>query len=348
MVNRNHDYTLKVAQETLERIKALGLPADPAGFELWYTYVTGTNEPLNRSINAIIEEKGSLALEELERIQEEFAGDLRTAFTIGNASTKISSEVDHIVELLSMLILSTARGREDFAKASKRLESTSDRDALRAISDTLVESLRAIELQHAALERQLVDAKAQVEAANRALAMATTQANLDPVTGIANRRAFDVALDRTTERARSGKAFCLLMIDIDHFKVFNDRYGHLMGDTVLRLIGAMLRQSIRESDIAARYGGEEFAAILFDTDLTAAASVAEKIRTNIMGRQLKKRSTGETLGTITVSIGIAQYRCGDRSRSIVERADARLYDAKHSGRNCTKYEEGAKILARAG
>jgi diguanylate cyclase len=349
MVSRDHNYTFEIAQETLERIKALGLPADPASFELWYTYVTRVNEPLNRCINTIIQEKGSLSLEELERIETNFAPDLQASSAIGNASTKISCEVDHVIELLSELILSTAQGREDCAKASRKLVSASDRDAVRAISDTLVESLRSIELQHTALERQLVHAKAQVNAAIHALAMVTAQANLDSVTGIANRRAFDVALDRTVERARSGTtSFCLLMIDIDHFKAFNDHYGHLMGDTVLRLIGAMLRQSIRESDFAARYGGEEFAVILSDADSAAAVSVAEKIRTKIMGRQLKKRSTGETLGTITVSIGIAQYRSGDESRTIVERADARLYDAKHSGRNCTRYEADLEPLSRAG
>ena len=139
MSSRDHDYTLKIAQETLERIEALGLPADPAAFELWYTYVTGVNEPLNRCINTIIEEKGSLSIDQLERIQEDFASPSRLYSTAGQATTKISAEIDQIVGMLSELILSTARGREDCAKASSKLETAEDRDAVRAISDTLIE-----------------------------------------------------------------------------------------------------------------------------------------------------------------------------------------------------------------
>jgi diguanylate cyclase len=350
MTGRNHDYTFKIAEETLDRIKALGLPADPAGFELWYTYVTGANEPLNRCINAAIEERGTLSIEECEKIQEAFAPHSRMSSAVGHVSTKVSAEIDHIVEMLSELILSTAQGRQDCIKASRKLENEADRDTICAISDTLIESLRVIELQHAALEQQLIASKAEVEAANHALAMVTAQANMDSVTGLANRRGFDAALQRAAERTGTDGAapFCLLMIDIDHFKLFNDRLGHLMGDTVLRLISAMLRQSVKADDFVARYGGEEFAIILPDADFQGAVAIAEQIRLKIMSRELKKRSTGEALGKITVSIGIAAFRPGDRARSVVERADAQLYDAKHSGRNCTRCEPAVAPLAQVG
>jgi diguanylate cyclase len=349
MSSRDHDYTLKIAHETLERIKALSLPADPAAFELWYTYVTGVNEPLNRCINTIVEEKGSLSIDELDKIQEDFISHSRLCATAGQVTTKISGEIDQIVGMLSELILSTAQGREDCAKASSRLDAAEDREAVRAISDTLIESLRTIEVQHAALERQLIASREEVQAANHALAKVTAQANLDSVTGLANRRGFDAALERAAARAHSGKpSFSLLLIDIDHFKQFNDRFGHLMGDTVLRLISVALRQSIKEHDFAARYGGEEFAIILSDMDLPGAVAFAEKIRTRIMSRELKKRSTGANLGTITVSIGAATYRPGDRARNIVERADAWLYEAKNAGRNCTRYENFEETAAQVG
>ncbi len=349
MSSRDHDYTLKIAQETLERIRALSLPADPAAFELWYTYVTGVNEPLNRCINTIIEEKGSLSIDELEKIQEDYVSHSQLCSTAGQVTTKVSAEIDHIVGMLSELILSTAQGREDCAKASSRLESAEDREAVRAISDTLIESLRTIEVQHAALERQLIASRAEVEAANHALAKVTAQANMDSVTGLANRRGFDAALEKAAARAHAGKTpFSLLLIDIDHFKHFNDRFGHLMGDTVLRLISVSLRQSIKGLDFAARYGGEEFAIILSDIELPGAVAFAEQIRTKIMSRELKKRSTGANLGTITVSIGAATYRSGDRARNVVERADAWLYEAKNAGRNCTRYENFEGTAAQAG
>ncbi len=347
MTGRDHDYTYKIAQEALDRIKALRLPADPAAFELWYTYVTGIDETLNRSLNNVFRDKGAISFDEFERIQADFAPHSRMTSTIGQTSTKVSAEVDRVVEMLSELILSTAQGRHDCVKASRKLEADADRDAVRAISDTLIESLRAIELNYDALERQLTASKAEVEAARGELAKVTAQANLDSVTGLANRRGFDAALEKSIERAREGDlSLSLMMIDIDNFKLFNDRFGHLMGDTVLRLISAMLRQSVREHDFVARYGGEEFAVILPNLDLQGAAAIAEQIRVKIMSRGLKKRSSGEVLGTITVSIGIATLCHGDRLRDIVERADARLYDAKHAGRNCIRHEAAAAPLAR--
>jgi diguanylate cyclase len=348
MSSRNHDYTFNIAQETLDRIKALALPADPASFELWYTYVTGINQPLNRHINTLLETKGSISVDELEDLQKEFVSHSQIFANVGRVSTKITAEVDQIVSMLSELILSTAQGREDCAKMASVLDNCTTVEAVRAISDTLIDTLRAIELQHAALEKQLFASRAELDAANHALAKVTAQANLDSVTGLANRRGFDAALERAMEGAESGKTFSLLMIDIDHFKLFNDRFGHLMGDTVLRLISVALRQSVKKEDFAARYGGEEFAIILFSGDLSDAVALAEDIRTKIMSRELKKRSTGANLGVMTVSIGVAAYRPGDRARSLLERADALLYEAKHSGRNCTRYETTAKALAEAG
>jgi len=350
MPGTNHEYTIKIAEEALQRIKVLGSSADPVGYELWYTYVTGVNEHLNRRINSIIEAGGAISSEQLNQIRDEFLAESKLSSAVGNVSTKISGEIDQVVGLLSELILSTAQGRQDCTAASGKLENCTDPDAVRAISDALTESLRAIELQHAALEKRFMAARAELDAANDALAKVTTQANVDSITGLANRRGFDAVLERAAGLAKSGKAsFSLLMIDIDNFKLFNDRFGHLMGDTVLRLISVVLRQSVTEQDFAARYGGEEFAIILSGADLRTAVTVAEQIRAKIKSRELKKRSTGETLGAITVSIGVTTYRSGDHARSVVERADAWLYEAKHSGRNCTRYEASSLTeLAIAG
>jgi diguanylate cyclase len=303
---------------------------------------------LNRRINDIIKERGGLLAEEADEIRDEFLPQSNMSSAVQHASTKISGEIDQIVGLLSELILSTAQGRNDFASTSSKLDNCTDAAAVRAISDALIEALQAVEQQHAVLEKQFIAAKSELEATNHALAKVTAQANSDSVTGLVNRRGFDIALERAAGLARSGKmSFSLLMIDIDNFKLFNDRFGYLMGDTVLRLISAVLRQSITEQDVAARYGGEEFAILLSGVGLPTAVTIAENIRTKIMSRELKNRSTGEHLGAITVSIGATAYKLGDHARSIVERGDARLYEAKRSGRNCTKHDGAAEALAEA-
>ena len=340
MSNREHDYTVKIAERALESIKTLGVPADPSGFELWYTYATGRDEKLNRRINRLIEDKGRLTVDDQDKICDEFLQTTRVESAVEEAGSKVSHEVDNVVKLLGELILSTARGRGDVADAKSQLANSRDEEAVRAISDALINSLRAIELHHTALEERLIASKREIEAAQQALATATAEANLDVVTGLATRRRFNSMLEQATEASNnSGEPLSLLMIDIDHFKKFNDRFGHLMGDSVLRLIGVTLKQSIKGQDTAARYGGEEFAVILPQTSLEGAAELAEQIRRRIIGRELKQRFTGESLGGITVSIGIATYRRGERPLTMIDRADAGLYQAKRAGRNCIRTED---------
>ncbi len=123
------------------------------------------------------------------------------------------------------------------------------------------------------------------------------------------------------------------MFDIDHFKSFNDNYGHLTGDQVLRLVGTSLKQIIKGEEIAARYGGEEFVVVLPATPLLKALSIADHIRRMVMGKELKKKSTGEMLGRVTISVGASLLRAEDDVDSLIERADACLYAAKRNGRN---------------
>jgi diguanylate cyclase len=128
------------------------------------------------------------------------------------------------------------------------------------------------------------------------------------------------------------------MTDIDHFKKFNDSFGHQTGDQVLRLVALAVKQNVKGQDIACRYGGEEFGVILPRTNLRQAVVVADHIRQSVMSKELVKRSTGENLGRITISIGVSCWRRGDNQQSIIERADASLYAAKRGGRNLVRCE----------
>lgn len=159
---------------------------------------------------------------------------------------------------------------------------------------------------------------------------------IDGLTGIANRRHFDVALERELRRAQRGDgALALLLVDIDSFKAYNDHFGHQQGDsclsTVAQAVSALLR---RPADLAARYGGEEFAAILPDTTLEQALSVADTIRAHIAGLDLEQ-APAAVHRQVTLSIGVAAY---DRTRlnepaALIEAADKALYAAKRGGRN---------------
>jgi diguanylate cyclase (GGDEF)-like protein/PAS domain S-box-containing protein len=148
-------------------------------------------------------------------------------------------------------------------------------------------------------------------------------AHRDGLTGLWNRRAFDEALEREWQRTLDGSGISLLLLDIDHFKAFNDRHGHPVGDECLRSVSAAVNGVVRAGDVVARYGGEEIAVILPDTSIEDAVELAERIRSAI-----------ERSGVVTASIGVAAASGGhDSPENIVHAADSAMYQAKAAGRN---------------
>jgi len=213
--------------------------------------------------------------------------------------------------------------------------------AVRLFRDTAVEAERReadlrLSRQHIENARAELEQKArELEQANRKLEELSVT---DFLTGLANRRRFDEALAAEWARAqRTGYPVTLTMIDVDHFKNFNDRYGHQAGDDCLRTIAATLKANTgRAGDLIARYGGEEFCIISACTDVDGANALAERIRKEVQALALQNE--GSPLGIVTISLGIAVGLPGrtESEKALVQAADMALYDAKASGRNCTR------------
>jgi diguanylate cyclase (GGDEF)-like protein/PAS domain S-box-containing protein len=190
--------------------------------------------------------------------------------------------------------------------------------------------------------RDISSRKVAEDELNKALNVAESLANIDALTGVANRRSFDEFLEDEWLRAiRARTPTSLLMIDVDHFKRYNDSYGHVSGDHCLRLIAETIASSIhRSTDLLARYGGEEFAVVLPSTDGGGAQAIAEQIRMALEQRQIPHE--GNLRGVVTVSIGCATHTPTLRSlpTQLVEIADEALYRAKSAGRDCIALQEG--------
>jgi diguanylate cyclase len=168
----------------------------------------------------------------------------------------------------------------------------------------------------------------------RRLTRSQIESKTDALTGIANRKHFDEALRAAINHAATTKEpLCLVLVDIDFFKKFNDTHGHLIGDQVLRLVARELSEHTKERDTVARYGGEEFVFILPNATGDQAASVVERLRTSIQLRSLVIRATREKLGQITLSFGLTEYQPGDTPVNLISRADKALFQAKRNGRN---------------
>ena len=187
------------------------------------------------------------------------------------------------------------------------------------------------------------------EKIHKALEQVKEESKTDALTGIANRKAFDAALEHSILTSReTNKSFCLLLLDIDHFKVFNDTYGHLIGDKVLRFVAASLKRNIKGNDFVARFGGEEFAILFSGVTLKEAKEHLDNLREEIAtkkfalrkqerrnknSRAVKKKKQRHV--SVTISIGFAQQNDKLTSPAAVLKAsDKALYRAKGKGRNC--------------
>jgi diguanylate cyclase (GGDEF)-like protein len=171
------------------------------------------------------------------------------------------------------------------------------------------------------------------------------QAIRDPLTGLANRRYLEESLPRELHRAsRANSTLSIAMLDLDHFKRFNDTFGHGPGDSLLREVGRVLSERLRKSDIACRYGGEEFVLVLPNSALADIVQRIEEIRLAVRGLHI--RQGDRILSTVTVSAGVAEARAGMTARELLAEADEALYEAKHAGRDRVVLYEMKEIDGR--
>jgi len=343
-----HERTMAFAEIALGQIRALRQPASPRHFEIWYTYATGYNPSLNQTINETLARAGTLSEADIDHIYETYISAHRVTDRIDRVGTQVMDEIEQVMAMIGAAAGSASSYSQDLANASRTLGSGADDSTVRAIVESLVQATKEMQQNNQALEARLSASKQEINQLQEHLEVVRTESLTDPLTTLANRKSFDEALLRAIGDARArSEHLSLVMTDIDHFKRFNDTYGHLTGDQVLRLVAMSVKQNVKGQDIAARYGGEEFAVVLPNTVLRSAITVADHIRRAVMTKELMKRSTGEHLGRVTISLGVAALRPDDTPQSLIERADNCLYAAKRSGRNRVISEADPEVSTAA-
>jgi diguanylate cyclase len=340
-----HERTMAFAEIALGQIKALRQPATPRNFEVWYAYATGYHPSLNETINEILSRSGHLSDADIDKIYDTYLSPTRLSERIDKVGDRVMDEIEQVMAMVDAAVGSANNYSESLAGVSRSLPGA-DRDGLRGIVESLVQTAKEMENVNHKLEERLTASRREINQLQENLEVVRNESLTDPLTSLANRKFFDQALvDAISEAVADNESMSLLMTDIDHFKTFNDTYGHLTGDQVLRLVALSVKQNVKGQDIAARYGGEEFAVILPNTVLRSAVTVADHIRRAVMSKELMKRSTGEHLGRITISVGVATLRPGDSTQSLIGRADGCLYAAKRAGRNRVICETDPEVVS---
>ncbi|MCF6327872.1 MAG: GGDEF domain-containing protein [Devosiaceae bacterium] len=333
MANDEFNRTLSYANKTMALLKQGEVPAYPQFYELFFTYSTGVNPGLNERINSILG-NGIPKLEIVESLYNEFLKSDAIDERVSAVSNLMSKSIDSVQGAIQNASDTAATYSGELELAGNAIACAKDQEALSAVTKQLQLKTKIMHDANKALEGQLNSAQDDVALLKRDLEEVQRQSMTDSLTNIYNRKFFDLHITRSiTECRQKDEPLCLIMADIDHFKNFNDTFGHQTGDQVLRLVAMTLRSNTKGSDLACRYGGEEFALILPNTSLKDAISLANTIRKAVQAKELLKRSTNEKLGRVTSSFGVSLLTPTDTEITLIERADRALYAAKRNGRN---------------
>jgi len=328
------DRTVGIGKRATELMRAYSQNAAPRTYELWYAFVTGLKPGLNEAVRTIIAEKSTLSSEDVERLYAQYFPQAVIESLTDQTGECLLAEMRKVIALVETSLSQTTQYGNSLEGVSSALRKTPGEAKIDGIVQTLLEATRAISASNRDLEDRLRSSRGEIENLRHALDEARVESLTDALTGIANRKQFELTLSAKVAQSKTERrSLVLIMADIDHFKHFNDEFGHLVGDQILRLVAIAIRESLPPAASLARFGGEEFVILLPGADEASALACAEEIRKNVMGRELLKRTTGESLGRVTVSAGIATLRPTDDAISLLERADFCMYRAKQAGRN---------------
>lgn len=299
------------------------LDPTPDNYDLAWQYRAAANARLVAAVRAEIDEAGALSADAAERIFADSAGPV-TAAALAALAEKMEAQVRDV----SRITQSSGNDATEFADTIE----TECRNGQPTTS--LLQLARSMAARTRVAEAQLRQSSRELEALRTTLAEAQRSADTDPLTELANRRAFKRMLGTALDAAvSSGRPLTLAFCDIDRFKDLNDSHGHDVGDRVLRYVATMMTKAFDRLGTVGRFGGEEFVVMMPGVGAAAARILVDDCRADLAARRLVALSESQRIGSITFSAGIAEAAPGETMAELLRRADEALYRAKHAGRN---------------
>lgn len=323
-----------LCQQALTALTERGLLPTPENYALWYQVVGGQNTLLTKEIDAMERNKVPFTEQTSTLLYKKFIASDRPTEAANAASINANKLLSDVLKAVRSYGGETKHFNQDVGEYIEKLDVAAFDPVVKDMVKHLVDATSHIRERGEMLSKKLEQSEQVIEKLKMNLEQVTEESQRDFLTGVYNRKTLDRTLDELMDHSKKHHTdVCALMIDIDRFKNFNDRFGHLIGDEVLKIVAKSLTDCVRGKDVVARYGGEEFSVILPETPMIGAMKVAEVIRATVAKRELRRRDSGESYGTITVSIGVSQLRSADTAATLFKRADDALYISKRRGRN---------------
>lgn len=323
--------------DIIERIRILmdegGIAPTPSNYEFWYRYVTGADLELVEAVDAVRRAAGRVGPRAVENIRRELYGGAGRG-TIGRLLDDTQRQIERMEGYVGQSELDARGYREQLDDGQQKLVANATLEKQRAMLAEMVRATNAMMEKTKLLEMELASSSSQISNLKADLEIARSESRTDPLTGLSNRKACADYLDAHVLRAHSEmRVLCLVFLDIDHFKRFNDSFGHRMGDEVLRLVAISLEKFFHGIGFPARWGGEEFVIVVPGKGVAEVAEIAEKFRAFIGSRTVRAKQSHRDVGRITLSLGVAQLEREETPQGLIDRADRMLYQAKADGRN---------------
>jgi len=304
----------------------------PISYTVWYEYTKGANKALKHDVDAELQHVERLTATQTYAIYLKHVVDPaeRAVMAARTGLLGLVAEVEGNVHDAELRTTGFDGQLTRFQAGLAAAKSVAD---LQGDVSTMLLETRSVSVVLGKISTQLDESRKEAQRLSEELKNVREEAMTDSLSGLLNRRGFDVELERLTARVGKVGSLALIMIDIDNFKVVNDTYGHPLGDAVIAAVGQSLRDCVGAGGVAARYGGEEFAVLLPDRSLVAAEKLAQAIRARVEQGKIKRRKDDAPIGGITISAGVAAWKTGEDTAALIDRADVALYAAKRAGRN---------------